>query len=97
MSEIKHSFVPGVLVTVLTLSILAITAMLFFEPIHNDNKDILLIIIGVLLSRFSDAISYYIGTSHASVSKNKALDKDRGIRITDKPEECPHGAKQPNK
>jgi hypothetical protein len=50
--------------------------LLFTTTIPTDNMNILLLIIGALISSFTTVVQYYFGSSKGSADKDKILRKE---------------------
>ncbi len=71
----RRSLMPAVLVFLLTAVIVGLTAILTFYPVPQANREILFILYGGILAKFSDAVAYYLGSTHSSQEKSKLLGK----------------------
>ena len=59
----------------ITLGFFALLALLIFNPAPIENKDLLNITIGSLLTAFATVVSYFYGSSKGSADKNELLNK----------------------
>jgi len=73
--KFKRTVVPALLVTILTIAVLFIAIILITEPVPMENKEIVFIVYGALMAKWSDSIAYYLGTTHNSNEKNKFITK----------------------
>jgi len=68
----KEIFMYG-LGALITLSFFGLLALLIFQGIPENNKDILNITIGSLISAFTAIVSYFYGSSKGSADKNETI------------------------
>jgi CDP-diglyceride synthetase len=57
----------------IVLGIFAITVFVLYREMPATNKDLMLMILGVLLAKFADVIGYFYGSSKGSADKNAIL------------------------
>jgi drug/metabolite transporter (DMT)-like permease len=55
------------------IGVFAITGLLIFNAIPESNKDVLLVLLGVLASSFTAVISYFYGSSKGSADKTDIM------------------------
>ena len=67
------SFMPGLLSFMLTIIIGVMVYYLFVSPIPTDNKEPLLVVLGVVTGVWKDSMSYWWGSTRSSEEKNKML------------------------
>jgi len=53
--------------------IFVLTAFFLFKEMPQTNKDIMLMLVGAMLAKFSDVIGYFFGSSKGSADKNTML------------------------
>ena len=69
--EHKHSPMPAVIVSLLTLMVAGGAAALFMLDIPEGNREISYLLFGTLLAKWGDSIAYWVGTTRGSAEKNK--------------------------
>jgi hypothetical protein len=62
-----------VLGAIVVLGILAIIGLLVYVPMPAENKDALMLVLGVLAAKFSDVIAYFFGSSKGSADKTQIM------------------------
>lgn len=65
----KHSMMPAILSCVLSLVIVGIIYLLFYTPVPEGSKDVLLVILGVVVKEWGGAMQYWFGTTRSSQDK----------------------------
>lgn len=65
--------IRGLLALGTPLAVISLAWLVFFVPVPETAKDILLTIIGALLMRMSDAYAYFFGSSAGSEKKTDAI------------------------
>ena len=74
----KKEFKDGymyVLGGLIVLGFFVILAYLIVTPAPQENKDVLLILLGALVAKFSDVVGYFYGSSKGSADKSEILNK----------------------
>jgi len=61
---------------VIVLSIIGVICLLIFFAMPLINKDVLMVIVGVLAAKFGSVIDYFYGSSKSSADKNAIMAKD---------------------
>lgn len=69
----KHSYMPAVLSTVLTLGLLAFTAALMSVELPEGNVRLIDTVFGSYLTAWLGSIAYWFGTTRGSADKNKLM------------------------
>ena len=69
----KDHWMPSVLTVILGLMVVVLGYGLFASPIPAENKDMAVYIFGSIVTLFSSAVTYWIGTSRSSYNKDKLL------------------------
>lgn len=69
----KDSYMPDVLSIGLTLLIVLIIHLLFFQPIPTGAKEVLFMLLGVAVKEWGGAMQYWFGTTRSSSEKTKLL------------------------
>jgi uncharacterized membrane protein YeaQ/YmgE (transglycosylase-associated protein family) len=67
-----YMYILGALIV---LGFFGILAYLITKPAPLDNKDVLLILLGVLGAKFADVVGYFYGSSKGSADKSEMLEK----------------------
>lgn len=62
------------LALLLTVAILGLVYLMMYIPIPAGSKDVILLVIGGLLARLSDVLSFYYGSSEGSRSKTEIME-----------------------
>lgn len=69
----KDHWMPSVLTIILGVIVVVMGGGLFAYPIPPENKEIAVYIFGSIVTLFSSAVTYWIGTSRSSHNKDKML------------------------
>lgn len=69
----KDHWMPSALTIVLGAMVVVLGYGLFSSPIPPENKDMAVYIFGSIVTLFSSAVTYWIGTSRSSHNKDKML------------------------
>jgi ABC-type Na+ efflux pump permease subunit len=64
-----------VLAGLIVFGFFALLYMLIFNQIFTENKDILNIVIGALISAFTGVVAFFFGSSQSSQDKTDLLNK----------------------
>lgn len=64
-----------VLGAMIVLGIFILTWFFLYKEMPIGNKDIMLMLIGAMLAKFSDVVAYFFGSSKGSTDKNDLLYK----------------------
>lgn len=78
MNRIWKDYAQLILAIIITIGFFVLCYAIFMMEIPVINKDIGLIVIGVLAAKFSDIVSYFYGSSKGSSDKNEML-KNGGL------------------
>ena len=65
--------IRGLLALGTPVGVISLAYLVLFVPVPEPGKDILLMIIGALLMRMSDAYAYFFGSSAGSEKKTDAI------------------------
>jgi hypothetical protein len=69
----NQSKMPAILSVGLTLLIVLIIYLLFFQPIPDGAKEVLYMLLGVAVKEWGGAMQYWFGTTRSSSEKTKLL------------------------
>jgi len=72
-SENKHSIMPAVIVSVLTVGLIAFIAALMFVDIPTENLGMLRLVFGQYLTAWIGSIYFWTGTTRGSAEKSKRM------------------------
>jgi ABC-type Na+ efflux pump permease subunit len=64
-----------VLASLITFGFFGLLYLLIFNEIYQENKDILNIVIGSLISAFTGVVAFFFGSSQSSQDKTEMLGK----------------------
>jgi ABC-type Na+ efflux pump permease subunit len=64
-----------VLASLITFGFFGLLYLLIFNEIYEENKDILNIVIGSLISAFTGVVAFFFGSSQSSQDKTEMLGK----------------------
>lgn len=67
----KDSIMPAVLSICLTLIVVLIVYLLFFQAIPSGAREVLFMLLGVVVKEWGGAMQYWFGTTRSSSDKNK--------------------------
>ena len=73
MNELWKQIFQYALAAVIAGALVTVIVLLIKNTIPTDNKDVLLVVIGVLASAFTAVVSYFFGSSKGSAEKNELL------------------------
>lgn len=73
MMQRNRPFTQGVVTYLLVVGFFYTLYYLTKFPVPKDNKDILLILIGSLSTKFSDSIAYWLNSTSSSRSKDALI------------------------
>ncbi len=73
MKELWKQIFQYVLAAVIAGALVVVIILLINNTIPTDNKDVLLVVIGVLASAFTAVVSYFFGSSKGSAEKNEMI------------------------
>lgn len=77
MEKTKEIF-QYVLAVIIVIVFMIIILVVFKVALPTDNREIALLVIGALVSQFSNVVGYFFGSSKGSADKNKILaDKNK--------------------
>lgn len=62
-----------VLGAMIVLGVFVLTWFFLYREMPIGNKDIMLMLIGAMLAKFSDVVAYFFGSSKGSADKNQML------------------------
>ncbi len=62
-----------VLAALVVIAVISVVVLLIFHPMPLDNKDALMLGLGVLVAKFGDVIGYFFGSSKGSADKTALL------------------------
>jgi hypothetical protein len=65
-------FMPGFVTIIVICGFYGVSAYLIKFPIPTENREILLILIGAIGSKFGDVVAFWINSSMGSHNKDKA-------------------------
>ena len=65
-----YMYILGALIV---LGIFVLTWFFLYKEMPATNKDIMLMLIGAMLAKFSDVVSYFYGSSKGSSDKNQMI------------------------
>ncbi len=71
----KHSYMPAILSSVLTVALISFIACLFFVAVPEGNQRIVDILFGSFLTAWLQSIAYWYGTTRGSADKSKGMIK----------------------
>lgn len=69
----KDSKMPAVLSVGLTLLVVLIVYLLFFQPVPAGAKEVLFMLLGVVVKEWGGAMQYWFGTTRSSSEKTRLL------------------------
>lgn len=64
---------PAIVTLLVTWGFFAVTGYLIKFAIPPENKDILLILVGVIAAKFGDTVAFWINSSMGSHNKDKTI------------------------
>jgi hypothetical protein len=67
------SFMPGLLSFMLTVFVAGLTTLLYFYTIPSDNREPLLVLLGVVTAVWKDSMAYWWQSTRSSQEKDKML------------------------
>jgi hypothetical protein len=67
-----YMYILGALIV---LGIFTITWFFLYKEMPGANKDIMLMLVGAMLSQFANVVSYFFGSSKGSADKNEMIYK----------------------
>lgn len=70
---IRPGVIPAVLVVLLTVGIIGMLFYLLYMADKTDLRDLLLIVVGALVSNFNQLVAYFTGSTSTSEQKNALL------------------------
>lgn len=68
-----QKIMPSILSFVIIVSMFAIFYLVFTRTFPNENRDLIMMIVGALLSKFSDLVGFYFGSSDYFNQSGKAF------------------------
>lgn len=69
----REHWMPWALTCILSIMVSAMVAALIWISIPESNREVIYLIVGQLIGAFSTAISYWLGSSKSSSSKNEQI------------------------
>jgi len=73
MKELWKQIFQYVLAAVIAGGLILVLVLLINNTIPVENKDVLLVVVGVLASAFTAVVSYFFGSSKGSAEKNEMI------------------------
>ena len=67
-----YMYILGALIVI---GVFVITTFFLYKEMPPVNKDIMLMIVGAMLAKFSDVVAYFFGSSKGSADKNEMIYK----------------------
>lgn len=67
----KLSLMPAIICSALTVISSSACAALFFVPVPQDNKDILVYMVGQVVTLWASSVAYWVGTTRSSQEKTR--------------------------
>lgn len=73
MTNKTKEYYMYVLGALIVLGIFVLTAFFLFKEMPQANKDMMYMLVGAMLAKFSDVVAYFYGSSKGSADKNQLL------------------------
>ena len=65
----KHSKMPALIVSVLTIMVFVLTVLLVFHAVPDSNEAVFYMLIGQIVAAWMASIAYWVGTTRSSAQK----------------------------
>jgi predicted CDP-diglyceride synthetase/phosphatidate cytidylyltransferase len=74
-NKVNKDIYQYALATLIVIVVFVLTYVVFIVPLPEENKDIALLLIGVLVAKFSDVVAYFFNSTKGSAEKTDIISR----------------------